>query len=276
MTKCLAYWNKVQQFRKQDDFNGFCDWCKTDRKHLQEEWKIAALFERVQICTDDRLKVAADAWRPLIRKENEDILGKVLTKIESYLKNGNVLTRQKTEEFIARARGVCKGPPPSRRIECENPNCFMGTSSPIVVEGRRFCSQRCADKMKTQPKFTPKKVAKKTYDPMKTSWKEAMHPKVSKMEEWLRAVLSEKGVNFETEQEFCVTKTYPDFYFPEANLALYLDGEKVHRDRVHKDDYLRERFTENTGIKIVGLTYRDNTQKSKDEILQKLMGELGK
>ena len=274
MTKCGIYWKKVQEFRKNDDFEGFCNWCQTGKDMLLEEWKIAEIIERLEISSLEIGKLPADAFRPLIHKENETILSDVLPKVRSYLKNGHKLTRLKTEEFVARARGVCKGTPPSRRIECENPNCFMGTSSPIVVDGRRFCSQRCADKMKTQPRFTPKKVEKKTYDPMKPSWKEAMHPKVSKMEEWLREKLSEKGISFLTDQEFCAIKTYPDVYFPEANLALYLDGEKVHRDRVHKDDFLRKRFTENTGIKIVGLTYRDNTQKSKDEILQKVLDEV--
>jgi len=271
VTKCLAYWNKVRQFREKDDFAGFCSWCKTDQKHLQEEWKIVALMDRVQICTEDKVKVAADAWRPLIRKENELVLPKVLKMIESFLKNGDVLTRQKTEEFILRASGALQTPtPPRPLVECEL--CLSGTTNPVVVDGHNYCSEEHA----RQGQFKPAKIQKKTYESpfLKKTWperKELMHAPVSQMEEWLRKKLSEKGVNFLTDQEFCVVKTRPDFYFPDANLALYLDGERVHRDRVHKDDKLRNEFKRNTGIDPLGLTYKDTTQKSKDEVLAQIM-----
>jgi hypothetical protein len=275
MTKCPAYWNKVKQFKKLDDFDGFCNWCRSDRAHLYEDWKIVDVYEKLQICNSDIAKMPADAIRPLIRKENEALLSDVLPKVSSYVKNGYPLTRAKTEEFILRARGVCKGPPPKPLVECEF--CGMGERNPVRKNGHVYCCEEHAraDEARRKP---PPKIKLTTYgeELLKKPWKEAIHPKVSKMEEWLRVVLSEKGITFDTEVEFSVVKTYPDFYFPEANVALYLDGEKVHRDRVHKDDYLRERFTENTGIKVVGLTYRDNTQKSRDEILQKVMEEVGK
>ena len=290
MTKCVAYWNKLRDFIKRDDFEGFANWCKTDKRHLREEWRMIELLDSVQICTSDIVKLPADALRPLIRKENAALVSQALKKIESHVKGGHVLTRRKVEEFMfgkplpRNGKPTKPSEPPMERPlppqssfreplglrECEY--CHMGVPNPVKVDGKYYCSVEHAK----EDRPPPPRVEEKTWEPKvpKQSWKEAMHPKVSKMEEWLREVLSQKGISFLTDQEFCAIKTYPDIYFPEANLAVYLDGEKVHRDRVHKDDFLRKRCTENTGIKIVGLTYRDNTQKSRDEILQKVLDEM--
>jgi len=173
-------------------------------------------------------------------------------------------------------------------FSCGLPDCMEGTYDPERYDGIHLCARHrdlfnrdsgAVEKLKAKKPFSPQKVEKKSYEkellkPTPEERRAMMHPKVSKMEEWLREKLSEKGIVFLTDQEFCVVKTYPDFYFPEANVALYLDGEKVHRDRVHKDDYLRKRFQENTDIKAVGLTFLDNTKKSKAEILEKVMEAL--
>jgi len=99
-----------------------------------------------------------------------------------------------------------------------------------------------------------------------------MHPKISKMEEAIRLRLQEAGIAFQAQHEFCIVKTTPDFYFPQADLAIYLDGEKVHMKHEDRDQNLRILLKKRHNIEPVGIVYRDNSKKTEDEIFEKIVG----
>jgi len=173
------------------------------------------------------------------------------------------------------------------KYHCGFPGCKFGTYDPTWYEGVPVCPHHSeqiqkdptlVEKLKEKPS-PPPKIEEKAWEPTtpKPTWperKQMMHPKVSKMEEAVALALTRKGVAFEQQREFCVRSTKPDFYFPHQNLAVYLDGEEAHKKRVDRDNFLRELLTKRYGVRVLGLTYRDNTQKSKDEILQKVLDEV--
>ena len=158
-----------------------------------------------------------------------------------------------------------------RRVECSN--CHMGTDKAVTINGEFYCPS-CASE--TKFKARPQRTEKREYKP-KLSWperKELMHPKISKMEEAIRLRLEEKGIRFQAQTEFCLQATRPDFYFPNENLAVYLDGEKVHQKREAKDEFLREKLQKHHNIRAIGIVYKDNSKKSEDEIFEKIVSVL--
>ena len=292
ITKCLAYWNKVRDFKKRDDFNGLCEWCKSDRSHLREEWRIAGLIDSMQICMDDFVKLPADALRPLIRKENETVLPKVLKKVESYVKGGNYLTRQKTEEFVARARGVCKGPPPKvRRCTCEN--CLMSVREENAVRKNDhvYCSEKCAE-AHTFSRKPKEKIVKTTYEkellkPTCAERKAMMHPEKSKADWDLVLELQENdklkkgGWRVRGWKRYVLLETESDLTLENDELnqeiAFFNDYPKTHPDPdkdTRRRRLLEGRIVDGRKVRVVGLLYKDDTVATRKERVQKVLDEV--
>jgi very-short-patch-repair endonuclease len=64
-----------------------------------------------------------------------------------------------------------------------------------------------------------------------------------------------------------------DFYCPEANLALEIDGDSHYQTGAAKYDKVRQQFIEKMGIKVVRFTdndIRDNLDEVLEIVLQKL------
>lgn len=101
-----------------------------------------------------------------------------------------------------------------------------------------------------------------------------MHPAVSKMEQAVTLKLHQKGLHPEVQQEFILLTTKPDWYFAKQGKAFYLDHEKTHKDRQTRDEYLRGLLKKRHNIEPIGITYRDTSQKTEDEILNKIMSAL--
>jgi len=164
-----------------------------------------------------------------------------------------------------------------RVVKCDL--CGYGTYSPQKKDGKNLCP-KCATKtekepslLKEKPKVAPQRTEKREYKP-KLSWperKELMHPRVSKMEEAIRLRLEEAKIPFQANHEFCVVHTKPDFYFPQVNLGVYLDGEKVHMKREGKDERLRELLQKRHGIKSIAIVYKDNSKVTEDEIFKQIL-----
>lgn len=177
------------------------------------------------------------------------------------------------DEFGSERAYVRHDEQPRRLVPCAKCNV---APAPIEVKGRYYCSERCAGEAEPTPKLPsqPQRTEKKEYKPS-LSWterKELMHPRVSKMEEAIRLRLQEAGIPFQAQHEFCIVKTTPDFYFPNENLAVYLDGEKVHLKRQDRDENLRLLLKKRHKIEPVAIVYRDNSKKSEDEIFEKIVG----
>lgn len=235
-------------------------------------------FTRVNLSHAREIATAPEEVRPEIvdKVEREGLSRRETAKVVGAIKEAPVKA-----SAIIKAAGV---PTP---YHCGFPGCKRTTYYPTRLEGVIVCPHH-RDEIKKNPSLIeklkeksspPPKVKEKEWEPTvpKPTWPERkamMHPKVSKMEEAISLALTEKGVAFEQQREFCVRSTKPDFYFPHQNLAVYLDGEEAHKKRVDRDNFLRELLTKRYGIRVLGLTYRDNTQKSRDEILQKVLDEV--
>ena len=106
------------------------------------------------------------------------------------------------------------------------------------------------------------------------SWKEKLHPMMSRMHEEVLLDLQLKGRHPMVDKPFCVEQTKPDLYFEKERLAVYLDGEQVHEKRVEKDELLREKLTKFYKIKVMSMTYKKYSKKGKKEIVKKIIEEL--
>jgi len=116
------------------------------------------------------------------------------------------------------------------------------------------------------------KVEAKEYKPKET-WahrKAVMMPQISKMEEAVLVKLEQKGLHPEVQKEFCLRSTRPDYYFPQQNLAIYLDGAEVHKGREDRDEAIRELLIKRHGVRVVNIAYEGTSQTAQDEIVRKI------
>jgi very-short-patch-repair endonuclease len=82
-------------------------------------------------------------------------------------------------------------------------------------------------------------------------------------------------LRFETQKQFCLQSTKPDFYFADVNLAVYLDGEQVHRNREQKDQELRDKLEERYGCTVRSYSYRAPITKARlQEICDKIVDDV--
>jgi len=115
----------------------------------------------------------------------------------------------------------------------------------------------------------------KKFKPQET-WeqrKAVMRPQHSRMEEALLLKLHEKGLHPIVDKEFCVQSTTPDYYFPDKNLAIYIDGIESHRSHIDRDEQLRDLLFKRHGIRVVSISYKDFPQEEMERIFQEILGE---
>ena len=103
------------------------------------------------------------------------------------------------------------------------------------------------------------------------SYRERMNVKVSAAEIAIHQRLNRKGLFPMTQKPFCLQQTIPDFFFPGVNLAIYIDGEQVHRNKEEKDQELRRLLNKRYGCKIRSYRYKAPITKAK---LQKIVATI--
>lgn len=115
----------------------------------------------------------------------------------------------------------------------------------------------------------------KVYKPKETAeYRVArMHPRISKMDEAVYVALQEKGIPVEFQREFCVQATTPDLYFPEHNLAVYIDGP-VHTAREDKDERLRQLLSNRYGLRVVSVSYETFSESEVQRIVDEIKKEI--
>jgi very-short-patch-repair endonuclease len=96
-----------------------------------------------------------------------------------------------------------------------------------------------------------------------------MQPQHSRIEEALLLKLQEADLHPIRDKEFCIQSTTPDFYFPDKNLAVYIDG-KVHEGKEERDQTIRELLTQRHNIKVVSISYENFTQEETERILKEI------
>lgn len=105
-------------------------------------------------------------------------------------------------------------------------------------------------------------------------WQRLMHPAHSRMEEDVFDALNREGFFPETDKHFCLLSTIPDFYFADKRLAVYLDGEAVHKNREERDSELRRLLTKRHGLQVLTIPYKRRTKKRRKEIVAEIVEAL--
>ena len=87
--------------------------------------------------------------------------------------------------------------------------------------------------------------------------------------------LLENGLSrMETQKPFHLLTTKPDFYFSDVNLAVYLDGEQIHKNRTEKDTRLRELLKKRYGCIVRSYSYKAPITKARlQEICDMIMDD---
>ena len=160
-------------------------------------------------------------------------------------------------------------------VECAR--CHMADRNCQEYGGEILCL-RCLELAKYKPEKVPlrepsaPKVTTAIIKPKET-WEHrraVMTPQVSKMEEAVLVKLEQKGLHPEVQKEFCLRSTRPDYYFPQQNLAIFLDGP-VHKGREDRDEAIRELLQRRCGVTPLGIAYEGTSQAELDEIVNKIV-----
>lgn len=178
---------------------------------------------------------------------------------------------------------------PMEWVQCQREGCNIKTkmAPERIVKGKLLCS-KCYREVTGEepPRIFPAKidlptpavlpkVTKRTTPDISWSEREArMHPKESKMEEAIFLKLIDKGLRVASDREFCVLSTKPDLYLPDHNLAIYLDGEEVHKNREERDTELRILLKKRHKTEVLSLTYTAYTDTQRNQIFTQIMEEI--
>lgn len=160
-------------------------------------------------------------------------------------------------------------------VECSQ--CHMGSQETTEYKGKTLCPS-CLEDAGYKPDRKPVELAtvSATIIKPKESWehrKAQMQVPVSKMEEAVLVKLEQKGVHPEVQKEFCLQHTRPDYYFPQQNLAIYLDGP-VHVGREDRDEALRELLIKRHNVRVVTILYVGSSEATEDNIVQQIIEKL--
>ena len=157
-------------------------------------------------------------------------------------------------------------------VECRR--CHMAKRDTTEYKGETLCPS-CLEDAQYKPigkSVEPAKVTATIMKP-KDAWeqrKAAMQVPVSKMETAVLIKLEQKGLHPESQREFCLRTTRPDYYFQQQNLVIYLDGE-VHRGREDRDEALRELLIKRYAVRVVNISYEGSSEATEDKIVQQII-----
>jgi len=161
-------------------------------------------------------------------------------------------------------------------FSCGIPGCPEGTYDSERYDGIHLCARHrdlfnrdsgAVEKLKAKKPFSPQKVEKKKYDPLKPSLEERkrmMHPTKSKMEREVIQELQAEGWPIDT--DYLIPLTNPDGYLHEIRLPLEVDGEQVHKGKKAERDDLVNEILRHRGIEPARERFSHYSVKRKEEI----------
>lgn len=181
-------------------------------------------------------------------------------KIAEDVTNGKITVHKGFKKIQEKERIIC-------------PCCDLSTLYAQSFKGVLVCP-KCLPKLLSGEKKLPAKPRKekpKIIKPQKPkeTWEHRVatrSPQVSNMEQQIRIALTEKAVGFETDKKFCLQQTIPDLWFPQQNLAVYLDGE-VHLKRQDRDEALRDLLAKRHGVRVLPIPYSGVSRKEQARVL---------
>jgi very-short-patch-repair endonuclease len=264
-------------------------------KEEMQEW-ITFLVGKGGLKPEEIAKKTGISLSTIYRHLPQEFKGEVSKKISEGIKEKYDIARQEvavatpTVTIQETAEFLPKPQPSEQPVECDDCHVYTWFSTKLR-DGHVICTL-CLNRLLQQKQITkddllkegeaptvkPKAEIKpeaKVFKPKET-WeqrKAVMSPQHSKMEEIILAKLYEKDVKpVIVDREFCVLSTTPDFYFPNRNLAVYLDGS-VHDGKQDRDEQLRESLTKRHGLKVISIPYDGSSQQEVDRVLEQIIKE---
>jgi len=144
-------------------------------------------------------------------------------------------------------------------------------------DGRLLCPEcwaKATGKIREEKPEKPEKVEVRRHEAKRPSEPatSAQAPEaISEMELWVEEKLWEKGYK-PARETIPVLTTTPDFILDVKGtpLAIYLDGEAVHKPREERDEYLRDLLAKR-GYEVLSITYSRPTEEEKERVLNEIM-----
>jgi len=105
------------------------------------------------------------------------------------------------------------------------------------------------------------------------TWRQRMHPRVSRAEAILFLALQQRGLTegMISDRGIVLEATYPDFYWPTKGLVVYLDGPPHQRENQRLKDERIDEHLRRRGIKVLRFSYKPPLTKQRlAEILDQI------
>ena len=97
---------------------------------------------------------------------------------------------------------------------------------------------------------------------------------ISNAEIAIRIALTNKGLQPYIQQPFYKLITIADFYFPDVNLAIFIDGEQIHQNKELQDSSKRD-FVRSQGCTVREISYKyPLTKKRLAEIVYQIVDDV--
>lgn len=167
-------------------------------------------------------------------------------------------------------------------VACEVCGREVHRSRLKIRGGKLTCPICLGEKLEKKKKARPQRekteeppTPPKEYKPKETAAfrRARMHPQHSKMEQALLVKLHQADIHPVRDREFCLQSTTPDFYFPQLDKAIYIDGP-VHKNREARDDKIRETLASRHELDIVSIKYEEATDKEVNRVFQQIREEV--
>lgn len=251
------------------------DWVKTDAD--RELVRLILNYCRRKV-EPDELKNALDKIASLTGWSPRQISDKTSIPVRTIYKYLSKEFKGEEPEELRRARVHVEEPVTLQPlVECDR--CHMANRDITVYKGFKLCPS-CLEEAKRKPVGrvqippSPPLEPVKEYKPKETAeYRRArMSPMVSHMEQRLAERLTEAGVAFESQKEYCIKKTVPDFVINDK--AFFIDYEKLHIKREEKDEDARTRLRQFHNIEPFGLPYKADTKAEEERLFKQIMDRI--
>jgi len=144
MTKCVLFWKKVQEFKENDDFEGFREWCEyKSYEQARLDWNtidtlfiIARKLERELCEVLSSYKLSENALFPIISEriyaskdetKPSPIQEKAIEILLPKIKSGERITQADSRKALDKARGF-------NTIQNEKKNCQLRIATTSFLE----------------------------------------------------------------------------------------------------------------------------------------------
>lgn len=268
---------------------------KVDSRQLAKEWNVTPLMAKHMFrlhmnvqrkpSREETQKLLMELAKELEKKGiQKDNIASELVKIVPYSQRWielllpQELKRAEKAEAGKLGAEVVRQKMLAELVGCDR--CFMASRDTTEYKGELLCP-RCLEEAKHKPMKATDARAQPEFEvkeyKVKDTWehrKARMQVPVSHMEQRLAKRLTEAGVKFETQVEFCTAKSIADFMI--GRKAFFIDFEKLHIKREEKDEEARRRIKRFYDVEPFGLLYEADTKTEEDRLFAQMLEAIEK